>query len=396
MTRVPTLAQHQLVLFQTLNTKLRMNDLQIQLASNKKSQDYAGIATDSLRLVSLETQRAQIDQFLSNIATTEQRLSLMDLGVASIEELARDFRSTLNAVLVGPDAAGQDLTQLAANLRTMVVDLLNSRDGAGYLFGGTRTDRPPVDLAAGGYASTALIEGDGVTVDSTFYDAYYTQVLGNGLPYAQGSFYAQIFFDKNGVAPSGPLPGDPDNPTLSEFVAEDSGLWQYYVDRLNATQMLAKPKVDYYQGNTQSNTVRADDRLEVSYDVRADHPAFQQILAALDAIANLPKGDAGNSFERAVVAKAQEMLTGALDSVAGTGFDTLDQLRMRMAGAQQMLRYTRERHVQFNIYAEGIIHDIENIDQTETIIRLQSDQQALEASYAVLARLQSLSLLEFL
>ena len=38
MTRVPTLAQHQLTLFHTLNTKQRLNDLQIQLVTNTKSQ----------------------------------------------------------------------------------------------------------------------------------------------------------------------------------------------------------------------------------------------------------------------------------------------------------------------------------------------------------------------
>ena len=59
------------------------------------------------------------------------------------------------------------------------------------------------------------------TVDETFYQGYYTEVLGNSLPFAQGSFYNQIYFDKNGSLPTGPLPGDPDNPTLTEFVAED-------------------------------------------------------------------------------------------------------------------------------------------------------------------------------
>ena len=43
-----------------------------------------------------------------------------------------------------------------------------------------------------------------------------------------------------------------------------------------------------------------------------------------------------------------------------------------------------------------MIHDIEHIDQTEVIVKLTSDQQVLEASYASLARLQSITLLDFL
>lgn len=396
MTRVPTLAQAQLLLFHTLNTKARVSDLQTQLATGKVSQDYAGIPRDALRLVSLEGRRTQIEQYLHGIDGAVQRIKLMDLGIESIDQTARDFRALLEHTLAGPDAPGQDLKAYAANLRDIVADLLNTRDGTRYLFGGTRTDRRPVQLDAASYASVSLIESDGVTVDETFYQAYYTQVLGNSLPYAQGSFYDQIFFEKNGVAPSGPLPADPDNPTLSEFVAEDPDLWQYYVDRLNSSQMLANPKVDYYQGDANATVVRADAGVEVSHDIRADDLPFQQVLAALDAVANLPAGDANDTFERAVIVKARDMLNAVLDPLAAGGADTLDQLRADLAGAQQTLERTRERHVRFDAYAEGIIHDLESIDQAEVITRLQGDQQALESAYAVLVRLHSLSLLEFL
>lgn len=396
MTRVPTLAQHQLTLFHTLNTKARVGDLQLQLASGQKSQTYAGIPQDSLRLVTLESRRGQLAQFRSNIAAADQRLNLMDISLESIEGLARDLRKLLSDVLVAPDAAGQDLVAYATNLRTQLVDLLNARDGERYLFGGTRTDRPPVDLSSPGYTGTALIEGDGTTVDSSFYEAYYEEVQGNSLPFAQGSFYAQIFFDKNGVLPSGPLPADPDNPTLSEFTAEDPDLWQYYVDRLNSAEMIASPKLDYYQGDDGTFTVRADVDFEVGLDLRADDPVFQQIFSAIDAIANLPNGDASDPNERAIIAKARDMLNGALDSLVAPGVGSLDGLRTQVASTRQLLGRTDERHERFDSYAEGVIHDIEGIDEAEVIVRLQSDQRALEASYAVLSRLTALSLLDYL
>lgn len=396
MTRVGTLAQNNLTLFHTLNTLSRVQDLQIQVASDKKSQDYAGISKDALRLVSLEVTRLEITQFTSNITTGEQRLQLLDLSVTSIEEVSRDFRGVLDTALNGPDALGSNLVQLAADRLAMVADLLNSRDGARFLFGGARVDRPPVVLSPPGYSSVSLIEADGVTVDSTYYEADYTQVQGNTLPFAQGSFYQQIYFDKNGVLPVGPLPADLDNPTLSEFVAEDPALWQYYVDRLDSAALLANPKLDYYQGDTQATIVRADDDLDVSFDVRADLTAFQQILSALDAVANLPDGDTGDPFQRAVVAKARNMLNAALDTLNGSGIDTLDQLRIELSRARDNLSFARERHESLSAYAEGVIHDIEHIDRNEVVVRLQGNQQVLEASYASLARLQSLTLLDFI
>ena len=102
MTRVATLALHNMTLFHTLNTQSRAQDLQIQLASDMKSQAYSGISGDSKRLVSLEAQRAQVEQFLGNIATAEQRTKLIDLSAASIEELARDFRNLLTLRSTAP------------------------------------------------------------------------------------------------------------------------------------------------------------------------------------------------------------------------------------------------------------------------------------------------------
>lgn len=396
MTRVATLALHNITLFHTLNTQARTQDLQVQLASDKKSQAYSGIARDSSRLVSLEANRAQVEQFVDNITIAEQRLKLIDLGLASVEELARDFRNLLDTALDGPDAYDGDLQKFASDSLFMIADILNAQDGGRFLFAGGRVDTAPVNLDPPGYTSNALLQSNGVTVDSTFYEAYYTQVLGNTLPFAQGSFYDQIFFDKNGVPPAGPLPADPDNPTVTEFDAEDPGLSQYYVDRLNSAQMLASPKLDYYQGDTIANVVRADENLDISYDVRADHQAIQQIIAALDAVANLPTGNTAAPFENAVAAKAREMLTNALDPLTGAGIETMDQLRTTVARARTNITLTLERHETFIVYAEGVIHDIEHIDRTEVIVRLTSDQQALEASYASLARLQQITLLDFI
>jgi flagellar hook-associated protein 3 FlgL len=396
MTRVPTFALQQLTLYHTLNTQARVSDLGVQLASGKKSDAYSGVFKDAFRLVSLETRRAESSQFSQNITIGDQRLELMDTTVSSVEDLALQLRDTLDRVLAQPDSAGGDLTQIAANIRAGIASLLNTRYGDSYIFGGTRTDVAPVDFSAPGYTNISLIEADGVTVDSTYYEAYYTQTLGNTLPFAQGSFYNQIFFDKNGVAPSGPLPADPDNPTLAEFVAEDPDLWQFYVDRMNSTQTLATPKVDYYQGDTNANVVRADRGLDVSYDIRADNLAFQQILSAADAIANLPNGDASDANERAVIAKAHEMIATALGDPSDPTVGSLTNMRVDISNARNTLKNTSDRLEKFDAYAEGVVGDLENIDQSDVIVRLQADQRALEASYTMIGRLQNLSLLDYL
>ncbi len=396
MTRIAPFAQQQLILQQVLNVQARTYDAQVQIATDKKSQDYAGIAKDSERLISLEATRTRTEQFLANIQVQDQRIQLVDLGLETLDGAARDMRDTLDSALTSPAAFEGNLATLAANTRQLVLDVLNSRDGNRYLFGGTRSDTRPVSLDPPAYRPVGLIESDAVTVDSTFDEAYYEDVLGNTLPFAAGSFYEQIYFDKNGVAPGGPLPADPDNPTLSEFVAEDPALWDYYVDRLNSAQMLANPKLDYYQGDFALQTARVDDSTTVEIEARADAIEIQQLITALDAVANLPNADSRDPFAREVIVQARDMLNSILGTDSSDGIDGLDGLRVRVNAARVTLEQTRERLSSFDAFVEGTIIDIENIDRNEVLLKLQNDQFVLEASFTTLARLQSLSLLEYI
>ena len=396
MTRVAPYAQQELILFHTLKQQQNMFDRQMQLSTGLVSQDYAGISNQSNRLVSTETAIRRTDQFTANINVVEQRLSLMDLSMDSLDTLAREFRSTLNAAIDGPESHVADLRDLADNTLTLVAESLNARDGTRYLFGGARVDRPPVSLEAGTYRHAKLIEDDGTTVDQTFYDTYYEDVLGNTLPYAQGTFYQQIYFEKNGGLPAGPLPGDMNNPTLAEFVAEDPALWQYYVDRLDSAQMLANPKTDYYQGDNVQNRARIDEAFEVPYGVQADKTAFQRFLMAADAIASMPSANITTPEGLALMTKARDMLEDIIGVDALNGVQGLSETRVELNGPRLTLESVKERHTQFSIYAGEIVADIEQVDTATVIARLQSDQVQLQASYSTISRLQSLTLLNFL
>lgn len=396
MIRVATFAQQSLTLSHALNTQARLADLQTQLATDKKAQSYDGIHKDSYRLVMAEVGRTQAAQFITNIDTADRRLELMSLAMTQVDQMGSDFRSTLFTAINAPDSSVINLKELAGNTRNALAVTLNSQDGDRYLFGGTRSDRPPVSLAAADFSPIRLIESDGTTVDSTFYEAYYTQVQGNSLPFARGTFYKQIYFEKHGVDPTAPLPADENNPTLAEFVADDPDLWQFYVDRLDSAAMLATPKIDYYQGNTQAQSIRTDEASDVTYDVRADSVAIQQIITAIDAVANLPQGSTLDPFEQAIVAKAHAMVNRALEATPADGFESITSLTTKLIAPRDSLSFARDRQVEAELYAEGLIADLEGIDEAEVIVRLQKGQQVLEASFATLARVQSVSLLNYL
>ena len=236
MNRIAPFAQQDLILYNTQLTQQRVFKAQLQLGSGKVSQDYAGIAQRAARLVSIEAAILRVQQFTQTISLVDQRLSLADIAMQSIDDIARQLRGIVKSLDDAPAERYSELREFAINARTVIVESLNTSDATRHLFGGTRIDTPPVDVSSP-YRNVSLIQAHGA-VDQTFYDSYYVEVLGNTLPYAQGSFYQQIYFDKNGVLPTVPVPADLNNPTLAEFVAEDPALWQYYVDRIDSTQML--------------------------------------------------------------------------------------------------------------------------------------------------------------
>ncbi|MFQ5971724.1 MAG: hypothetical protein ACE5Q3_05280 [Alphaproteobacteria bacterium] len=396
MTRVAPYAQQELILFHTLRQQARLLDQQVQLSTDKVAQRYSGIAQEASRLVSTEAALGRVQQYIHNIDTVERRLSLMDLSMGTIHDHARELRATLNSTLDGPESHQAELIDFATNLRALVQEALNAHDGSRYLFAGARVDQPPVSFAGSSYTPIRLIESNGVTVDSTFYESYHRDVLGNP-SFTEPSFYEQIYMDKNGAAPTPALmPADPDNPTLAEFVAEDPDLWTYYVSRMSSTEMLNNPKLDYYRGDDFEHSVRADKDLQVGYGLRANELTFQQLMLAIDAIANMPQSAIVTSEGQEIIREARDILENVLSFTSSTPMDSLTELRARLNSPRVTIADVRDRHQQFRVYADGVINGIENIDRIEVVARLQSDQVQLEASYAAISRLQSLSLLNFL
>ena len=394
MNRIAPFAQQDLILYNTQLTQQRVFKAQLQLGSGKVSQDYAGIAQRAARLVSIEAAILRVQQFTQTISLVDQRLSLADIAMQSIDDIARQLRGIVKSLDDAPAERYSELREFAINARTVIVESLNTSDATRHLFGGTRIDTPPVDVSSP-YRNVSLIQADGA-VDQTFYDSYYVEVLGNTLPYAQGSFYQQIYFDKNGVLPTVPVPADLNNPTLAEFVAEDPALWQYYVDRIDSTQMLATPKLDYYKGDNRSQAARISENQTLNYGISASAPAFQQLLMAVDALASMPATAPATTFLKPLIDKTAAVLAKVLTDAPGDGFESLGEIWLRLTIPRTTLATVREGHERFAAYADGVVSEIESIDRAEVITRVQTDQLALEASYTALARISSLSLLDFL
>jgi flagellin-like hook-associated protein FlgL len=153
--RVGTYAQRSSLVQQMTTLQQRMYETQTQLVTEKKSQDYTGIASTSFRLVSVETELSGVQRFRQTNAVAEVRLDTMNTAISTIEERLHDLRLDIDlwgGTSVQVPLSSEEKTNLDnvqefafAALQDMTY-YLNSRAEGGYLFSGGRTDRASVDL----------------------------------------------------------------------------------------------------------------------------------------------------------------------------------------------------------------------------------------------------------
>ena len=146
MTRVAPFINNQLTMSRALDTQRQLLDLQVQVSTGKKSQNYAAIAVDSYRLVSLESVHVRTQQYSENIKQVDQRLEVMETSVSQVFDVASRFKTMLQSALNGDGTTPVDTAREARTAREQVAGLLNVQYGDRYLFAGSRTDTKPVEL----------------------------------------------------------------------------------------------------------------------------------------------------------------------------------------------------------------------------------------------------------
>ena len=165
--RVANLAQHNFTLNRALDTQSRLQDLQAQIATGRKSLTYAGISADASQLVSLEGQLTRVQQYQEGNILVDQRLSRMGAAISTIFDSMLALRSLLQQELNAPSAGNVPLADEAQNHLDTVVSQLNLKVNGRFLFAGSKTttqpvQTPPPDPAVFGVPEANYYDGDSV------------------------------------------------------------------------------------------------------------------------------------------------------------------------------------------------------------------------------------------
>ncbi|MFP4126404.1 MAG: flagellin [Alphaproteobacteria bacterium] len=141
----------------------RVRAAHLQVSTGKAAHSYAELGADSGTLMRTETALKRTETFAEQNGRLTNELNLMDGALATIEDVAQEFRQVLMARRneASGDAVKLDLE--AEGMIDRVVNALNLKVDGRYAFAGSRTDTPPVDPAAmGDPADASYYNGDDI------------------------------------------------------------------------------------------------------------------------------------------------------------------------------------------------------------------------------------------
>ncbi len=156
---------------QTLNTYLRkiqqrLQNTQVQISSEKKSQDYTGIGVDTQRLVGYEVDTTRLQNYVKNNNIMDIQIKSTETAMDAIQKTVSDFRHTLlsfNAQTTKDENAIRTIQEQAFRSMQAMQGYLNSEVNGRFIFAGGRGNTSPVDI---GVASLEQFQAryDGVNI----------------------------------------------------------------------------------------------------------------------------------------------------------------------------------------------------------------------------------------
>jgi flagellin-like hook-associated protein FlgL len=150
----------------------------------------------------------------------------------------------------------------------------------------------------------------------------------------------------------------------------------------------------FLTGTAVPTTQKISDTQTISLDITGLDPAFEKVIRGLGVIA---QGDLLDNPDR--LTQALGFINDGIEhsSLEPTELQSdLTSVQNKIALNLKTLTDTNDQHNQLLAFLETRQNDIEKADTTETAVRLNAESSALQISYATLAKIQDLSLLNYL
>ncbi len=145
--RVATFAFTNQMVSENMRLQTKYADINTQISSGLKSQDYKGIARDSQYLLAIESSQSKLTAYNANANTASANINIMYSTIGKIEEMANTMLGNVTAALGGNQVPGTITADQANNAMLETAGLLNLKVAGRHLFAGSDIDTTPVNLS---------------------------------------------------------------------------------------------------------------------------------------------------------------------------------------------------------------------------------------------------------
>ncbi len=438
ITRIASSAANTQMVNYLLRTQADLHEKEVQVASEKKSQTYDGIASDAERLIDVENSRGRLERYNRNNDALDLKLGVTDNILTNVNTLIRDFKKDLETFRNGDMTDRTKVNDIQSSawrfLRSMQVEL-NTEVNGQFLFSGGRQNKQPVNFPFDSLASLqSQFDGEAVQYPVTRAahvntDMTLTNAQTGNISFIDSGATGDIIRATtagafNGIAPGTKITvsgsgGAGNDKTYTVAQVANNGQDLVIDGTITGTTVRATQQIgtatageagvtittfNWYGGDRHTLTHRAGDNQEFDLDLNAINPAFEKAMRGMAIIAQGVFGTNGgldNNTGR--VNDAVNLLGAAVDppptNVGPYGTEELDNVHdvhINLGFQQLTLNRAEETNSSLIGFFDQKISEMENVDKLEAITEMLDSSRALEASYQALSRIRKLSLSQFI
>lgn len=303
------------------------------------------LGTSTGRDVGLRAEMSFMDQIVDTNELVAGRLEMTQNRITQLGTTAQEF---LKNLIAARDADGGQqilLPSASANLQDLIGALNVSYNGS-FLFAGLDTQNAPIANYTAGSTSKNAVDAD---------------------------FLATFGFAQSSANVSTITPAQMQNFLNTSFDAQfASPAWN----------------TNWSSATDQTMTSRISTTEVVDTSVSANQPGFRKLAAAYTMLSDLGNSSLSQATFQTVVDRAISLVSGAIYDLAVLG-GSVGAVQQRVSAATEKLK------IQHDILNQQVVA-MEEVDPSEASVRVNALQNQIDTALALTARLQKISLINYL
>ncbi|MCX7036560.1 MAG: flagellar hook-associated protein FlgL [Proteobacteria bacterium] len=395
--RISTASFHGDTVNRMLSRQADLSKTQEQLASGQRIQSPADDPVAATRILDMERQRSQLNQFGTNAEVLNSRLTLTEQAFADANGVINRIREiTLQAS--GPSVETSARKTLVAELDTRkqeLMDIANRTDANGeYLFSGLSTKTRPFAAVGSlnGYFGDQGVRVLQIGTDQKIADGFSGEKVFRSIAQGNGTF----------AVGQGVHVG---TSSIDAGVVVDPSLWVAGNYSLNFTasdtwQVVNSANAVVASGSYSSGSVISFNGAQVKVtgtpaagDTYTISPAnTQDVFSSIDTLRNSLSGAADTAVSRAALTTTLQQSLVQLDN----GLANISSLRAELGTRMSTIATTQSVRQAASDELTGAVGKLRDVDYAEAVSRMNQQMLGLQAAQSAYSRIAQLSLFNYL